>query len=105
MEVKAKQAVPLSEVKKILKKRAEESEELTYEQQQALEHAEKFAPSEKAQKEIIKKLKEIEGLPEECVVVLADIKPKKAETVKAILTKYKLDQNEDLVNEVLKTVG
>ncbi len=105
MEIKAKRAVPLSEVKKILKKRAEESEELTYEQQQALEHAEKFAPSEKAQKEVMKKLKEIGELPEECAVTLANIKPKKAETVKAVLAKYKLDQNEELVNNVLKAVG
>ncbi|MBI2079662.1 hypothetical protein HYT84_02770 [Candidatus Micrarchaeota archaeon] len=105
MIVNSSKAVSLAEVKEILKKR-EGSEELGYEQKQTVEYLDKFADSEKkdADKWMAELMKN-ERVTLETAVKIVDLKPKRIETLKAILTKDKVDLTEEEMSTVLKTIS
>jgi DNA-directed RNA polymerase subunit F len=102
MKVVSSRPLSLAEVREIFEEK-EKKEQLSYEQQQVLEHAKKFATeSAKEAKEIIKKLEANKKLNEETIVKIVDIKPKKAETLKLILLKDKIELTDEEINEILK---
>lgn len=92
----------LSEAKKIMERR-EKDGELGYEQQQALEYLKKFAAE--GGEAIVKEISKNKKIPLETAVKIADIRPKKPETVKAILLKDRVDLNEEEIAEILKIVA
>lgn len=102
MDIVSSKPVTVSEAKEMLVKRKEQSE-LEYEQNQALDHAEKLAKLEAkaAQKLVQEIMKKNEKIGEELAVKLVDIKPKKAETLKTILIKDKVELTEEEVNAIL----
>ena len=103
MEIKSSKPLTLSEVNDILLKRKEEGE-LGYEQSHLSEYCEKFVKKDvKAAQKLAKELmKASNKINEETAVKIADIAPKKADTLKAILLKDKIELNEEELNEILK---
>ncbi|HLC69081.1 MAG TPA: hypothetical protein VJH24_04540 [Candidatus Bilamarchaeaceae archaeon] len=101
MNVVSTKAVGVGTVKKILGERAKD-EELGYEQQQSLEHAEKFAQlDEKATAKLVEDLCKVEKLTEETAFKIADVLPRQPETLAAILVKDKVDLTEEELRNVL----
>ncbi|MCX6767611.1 MAG: hypothetical protein NTY90_02680 [Candidatus Micrarchaeota archaeon] len=81
----------------------EEAGELSYEQQNTLDYAEKFAKmSVKNAAELDKKLREIGALTEKQTVAIINILPKKPEELKAILAKDKIELDEEQIKTVIK---
>ncbi len=102
MNTTSSKAVSLAEAKKIMEKR-EKDGELGYEQQQALEYLKKFAKDGEEAK--VKEIAKNKKVPHETAVKIADIHPKKPETVKAILLKDRIDLSEEEIAEILKIVA
>ena len=91
MNVISSEPISLSEVKEILEKRKKEDTELGYEQQQTLDHSEKFSKhSAKESASLVKELLKNKKLSKETAIKIADIMPKNIETLKAILLKDKI---------------
>jgi len=83
----------------------EEPGELSYEQQNTLDYAQKFAKlTQKEAEELEKKLREIGALNEKQVVSIINIMPKKEEELKAILAKDKMELDEEQLKAVIKIV-
>jgi DNA-directed RNA polymerase subunit F len=79
--------------------------ELSYEQQNTLDYAEKFAKlSTKDADELEKKLREISGLTEKQIVSIINILPKKEDELKAVVAKDKLELDEEQIKTVAKIV-
>ncbi|HIH19844.1 TPA: DNA-directed RNA polymerase subunit F [Candidatus Micrarchaeota archaeon] len=92
-----------AEAAELLEKRKKESE-LGYEQQNALQHLQAFAPlTAKEGRKLFKELAEA-GLTEKQAVMVCNLKPEKEDQVKTILTADKSEVTEDKVKEVLKIV-
>ncbi|MFH2107013.1 MAG: RNA polymerase Rpb4 family protein [Candidatus Micrarchaeota archaeon] len=104
MKVTSSHPVSLAEVEELLSKRKKEDEELAYEQQQSLEHAEKFkkGSAKDAEKLVALITKNNEKISQETAVKIADIMPKKLETLKAILIKDKISLSDEEVDDVFK---
>lgn len=103
MKVVDTMPVSVSEAKKLLDQRKEDSE-LEYEQTQAADHAEKFVKHKpegimKTAKEMVEKNS---NLDMEIAIKLIDIAPRRPETVRAILLRKKVDVTDEEVEEILK---
>lgn len=104
MNVISSKPIPLARVRELLEER-KESSELSYEQERAFEHAKKFATeSSKETEALIAELLKNKKLNEETAVIIANVKPKKAETLKAILLKDRIDLTDEEIEEILKKV-
>lgn len=102
MEIKSTKPVPVSDAKEILAKRSGDGE-LGYEQSQALENAERFFSEKTA--DIIKKLSKNEKISEELAAKIADVRPAKPETLKAILVKDRVELSDEEVDSILKELA
>ncbi|MEW6748128.1 MAG: hypothetical protein AB1295_00260 [Candidatus Micrarchaeota archaeon] len=102
MEIKSTKPVPVSEAKEILAKRSADGE-LGYEQSQALENAERFASDKSA--DIIKKLSKNEKIGEELAAKIADVRPAKPETLKALLVKDRVELSDEEVDSIIKELA
>lgn len=104
-EMVSEQFIPLTTVKKILKKRSEE--EMIYEQKIALEHADKFARLKQSDAEQLEKeLKEL-GLrvSDDVIVKIVDILPVDETDIKAIMLKSGTQLKKDQVQKILDIVA
>ena len=103
MKIKNSKPVPVSDAKEILSSRSADGE-LGYEQAQALDNAERFSDSEKTKK-ILKALSKNEKVTEELAAKIADIRPKKPETLKALLVKDRVELSDEEVDSILKELA
>lgn len=106
MKVTSTSPTSVSRVKEILEKRAEDGEELGYEQANALEHAAEFSEldSTKVASLASKLKKEVAILSDEAAMKLAEIQPSSPELAKAILLYSKLELSEEELQKVLDTI-
>lgn len=106
MKITSSKPLSLAEVKEVLEDREKEGGQLSYEQQQVLEHAKKFATSTlKDNKALAKKLEANKKLNNDAIVKIIDLKPKKAETLKLMLVKDKIELTDEEIGEILKIVA
>ena len=106
MEIKGSKPVTISEAKEILAKRKEEQAELGYEQNQALEHAERFGGSDaEKSRRLVEKISKIGKLNEDIAVKLVDIHPVSVASLKAILSKDKVELSEEDAEKILKELS
>ena len=103
MKVVSSSPAPLSRVKEALEKRAEDGEELGYEQLNALEHAKEFSISDsKKTASLASKLrKEVPSLTEEAAMKLAEIQPSSPELVRAIMLYSRIELKEEDITKIL----
>jgi len=106
MKVLSTTPTSVSKVKEVLEKRAEDGEELGYEQQNSLEHAMEFTESDaKKTASLASKLKkEIPSLTEDAAMKLAEIQPSGPELVRSILLYSKVELPEEEITTVLATI-
>ena len=98
--------VSLAEVKTILKKVEKDREELTYEQRNSLEHANRFTKlSTTKTKELIKKLGQFEFVDDKQAIKIADLLPLDEDDVKAIFAKERSSLKEGEIKQILDVVG
>jgi DNA-directed RNA polymerase subunit F len=102
MKVIKSRPASIAEVKELLEERKKEHE-LEYEQAQAAEHAEKFSrwttsEADKTAEGMVKK----GGVDRETAVKLVDISPKYSETLKAIISKNKIEMKDEDAAEIIK---
>ncbi|MGC8572366.1 MAG: RNA polymerase Rpb4 family protein [Candidatus Micrarchaeia archaeon] len=100
-EIKAEDVVTLAEVKEILNER--KKSELTYEQQRALEHAEKFAPSKTLKNKLLKLAEEV-GIDRHIAIEIANVKPDNIFTLKNITSKNSKPLDEETENKILSII-
>lgn len=100
------QLVSLAEVKNMLQKAQRERDELTYEQNIALEHAQKFArlPANKTE-DLIKDLLKIERLEERHAYKIADLMPLHEDDVKTIFAKERFSLSKNDIKKIVDTVN
>ena len=97
--------VSLAEVKNILRKMEKERKELSYEQHNALDHANKFVTlSIKKTKDMINELKKMEHLEAAHAYRIADLLPKTKDDVKAIFAKERFTPNDNDIKQILDIV-
>ena len=102
MEIKSTRPVACAEAKEILIER-KEGTELGYEQSQALENLERFAPMKSEQsKALIDKLKKGGKISEEMAAKIVDISPHNPATLKAVLSKGKVELSEEELTAIVK---
>ncbi len=106
MDIVSEKPVSLNDVKEILHRVQKDSKEpLTYEQQNTLDHVEKFVKLEpKKEKELRKDLKDLGFLSDRQIVSVADILPKSEAELRVILAREKLEFDEAQLKEVMKVV-
>jgi DNA-directed RNA polymerase subunit F len=106
MEIKDSKPVTVSEARSILAKRKEEQAELGYEQNQALEHAERFArhDPDKARK-LVEKISKIGKMSTELAVKITDVHPTTVASLKAIVSKDKIELSEEEADKILKELA
>ncbi len=97
MDLVEQKDIPLWEVAELLRKRQKDGE-LSYEQLNTLEYAEKFALKEKEAKELARELKPF-GLSEKHVIMMVNTVPRKDDEVRAIVGK---EFGEDKIKEIAK---
>lgn len=105
MEIKSSKPISLADAKEILSERSKESE-MGYEQTQSLESMERFSrhPKDKSEK-LIANLKENKKITSEIAVKLVDIAPDNPSTVRAIVSKEKLDLSDEEIEQIIKEVA
>lgn len=105
MEVKSARAVSIEEAKEILDARKKDGE-LGYEQSQALEHCEKTTQrTVKEATKIAEKIRKInESLSEGTAVKIADISPASTSTVRAIVSKDKIEMSDEEATKIIKEI-
>lgn len=104
MEVKSSKAVTAAEARAILAAR-KEGGELGYEQAQALENLEITANADPKKVAGLKEKLTAGKVTAEMAVKLIDVKPESAPTVRAILSKDKVELTEEEINEILKEIS
>ncbi|MCP4646464.1 MAG: hypothetical protein GY852_01850 [bacterium] len=106
MKVLSTTPTSVSKVKEVLEKRAEDGEELGYEQQNSLEHAMEFTELDaKKTASLASKLKkEVPTLTGDAAMKLAEIQPSGPELVRSILLYSKVELPEEDVTKVLVTI-
>ncbi len=103
MDLKTSKPISIEEAKEMLESRKKEGE-LGYEQAQALEHCEKLtkrSPKE-AQKLVEKIKKNNEKLSNELITKLVDISPTTISTVRSIVSKEKIEINDEEATAIIK---
>jgi DNA-directed RNA polymerase subunit F len=105
MDVKHSKPVTVCEAKDILAKRKEEQAELGYEQNQALEHSERFAKldADKARK-IVEKIAKGK-ISEELAVKIVDVHPATVASLKAITSKDKIELSDEDAEKILRELA
>ncbi|MCK4319798.1 hypothetical protein KAW38_04485 [Candidatus Micrarchaeota archaeon] len=103
MKTESMEPVPLSVVYKMLKKREKEGE-IGYEQENALEHAKKFAGKEKEELELVENLKQMK-IPAETAVNIVNVKPTKKDTLQSILIRENVELSEEEIKKIIKIFG
>jgi DNA-directed RNA polymerase subunit F len=99
--------IPLAVVAERLAQRKKESPsgELEYEQTNTLAYAESFAGVTVAKGEAFSKdLEKVAVIPQEAVVALVDLLPRKEEEVKHILAAVKVELGDEQLKEILKII-
>jgi len=105
MPAQAAPAEGAPEEEKPAEEKKEETGELSYEQQNTLDYAQKFAKlSPKDAAELEKKLAETGLLNEKQIISLINVLPKKDDEVKAILAKDKTELGEEQIKTVAKII-
>ena len=106
MKVLSTTPTSVSKVKEVLEKRAENGEELGYEQQNALDHSVEFTELDaKKTASLASKLKkEVPSLTDDAAMKLAEIQPSGPELVRSILLYSKVELPEEEVTKVLTTI-
>ncbi len=102
-EVVGSRFLTLQEVRKILedKKKAEEDEELSYEQKVTLEYVKEFGKGRvDSALKLVEKLKEM-GVDEETAVSLVNVRPTSPELVKLFFEKSRFELTDDKVKEIV----
>ncbi|MEW6528616.1 MAG: hypothetical protein AB1391_01875 [Candidatus Micrarchaeota archaeon] len=102
--MKLNSSIPLTfaNVEEILKAR-EKDGELGYEQNQTKEYVEKFSRCTKKEAEkLVEKLMENKKITRAVAVIIVNISPKYAETIKTIALKDKIELNDEEVEEIIK---
>ena len=98
--------VSLAEVKTILKKIEKDRQELTYEQRNSLDHANRFTKlSMTKTKELIKKLEKFDFIDEKQAIKIADLLPLDEDDVRAIYAKERSSLKEGEIKQILDVVG
>lgn len=100
---KSKGSITLHSVHGILENRRKQKEP-TYEQQIALEHAEKFKMTDKEQDSLRKKLADLGLLKDDTITKIIDIRPKSEALLKYILSSEKKTFSDDETKKVLAVV-
>jgi DNA-directed RNA polymerase subunit F len=96
--------VSLAEVKRMLEKEAKKRE-LTYEQDLALKHAEKYATISMTNvRAASKELQKIERINELLANKIIELNPMNADEVRAIFTKERFNLEPNEIEEILKTL-
>ncbi len=91
-------------LKDLLEKRSKD-EELGYEQQQSAEYLEKFSKLKaKDAEKLVAELKKNSKVTEETAIKIAELLPKQADTLKAILAKDKVELNDEEIASVLASI-
>jgi DNA-directed RNA polymerase subunit F len=105
MDMKSTKAVTAAEAKAILAAR-KEGGELGYEQAQALENLEVTVKVEAKKAGSLKeKLIDIGKISKDLAAKLIDVRPDNAATVRAVLSKDKVELTEEQVNEIIKELA
>jgi len=105
MDVKGSKPVTVAEARELLSERKELGE-LGYEQSQALEHAEKFTKFDTAKaKKAVSAIMKAGKVGEALAVKIVDICPENAATLKAILTKDKVELSEEEINDIIRELS
>jgi DNA-directed RNA polymerase subunit F len=105
MNVRGTKPVTVAEARELLSERKEIGE-LGYEQSQALEHAEKFTRFDTAKaKKAVSAIMKAGKVSESIAVKIVDICPENAATLKAILTKDKVELSEEEMNDIIKELS
>lgn len=104
-ETLSEQVVPISIVRKILKKR--KSEDMIYEQKIALEHAEKFTKLKTTDAEqLIGELKELGfRVRDDTIVKISDVLPADETELKAIMLRSGTQLKKEQAQKILDTVA
>ncbi len=95
----------VDEVYEVLKERKKSAKPLTYEQQIAYEHAEKFKVPKKQYEKTKKELKETGLLGDTAIENVLSVMPKSAMLLKQILTKEKSSPSDDEVKKILSILN
>ncbi|MEK6953432.1 MAG: hypothetical protein AABX01_00365 [Candidatus Micrarchaeota archaeon] len=104
MKVIEEKPISYAHARDLLAKRKKDSE-LGYEQQNTLDHLEKFAKLTEAESEkLAKELAELNILSDKQVMELVNNLPSKEDLVKTILSKEKLEFNAEQIKEITKIV-
>jgi len=105
MEIKSSKPVPLSEAKEILSERSKDSE-MGYEQSQALENMERYSKTDPDKvKKLVASLMENKKISKEAAVKIVDIGSENPSTIKAILSKEKIDISEEEMQQIIKDIA
>ncbi len=98
--------IPLAEVKEILEKRAESTEELIYEQKVTLDYVRKFVKidKEKAYK-MIEELLKLEKVTLPIAVKIADLLPEDADDLRVIFAKERFTLTQEDIDKILSIVS
>jgi len=105
MDIKSTKPASVSEAKDILAKRKEQGE-LGYEQAQALENAERFAPAEgKKVQKTVESIAKGGKISEELAVKIIDVHPDNPATLRAILVKERVDISDEEASSILKELA
>ncbi|EET90341.1 MAG: hypothetical protein LVQ97_03650 [Candidatus Micrarchaeales archaeon] len=96
--------VSTDEVYKILEERKKGKRPLTYEQQRALEHAEKFKEGSAAAQKLRKRLDEV-GISEQTVVNIINIAPKNSKLLGHIIESESAQINDEKLKMIKEILG
>ncbi len=99
-EAKSKGSVTLHSVRGILEDRRKKKDPI-YEQQIALEHAEKFPITEQEEEKLRKRLSELGLMREDTLTKVIDIKPKNEVLLKYILSNEKKTFSDEDTKKIL----
>ncbi len=103
MKIESMEPVPLSVVYRMLKKREKEGE-IGYEQENALEHAKKFAGKEKEELKLVENLKQMK-IPAETAVNIVNVMPTKKDTLLTILIREHVELTDEEMKKIIKLFG
>jgi DNA-directed RNA polymerase subunit F len=98
MEIKETKIASVDDVISILE---HDKSELTYEQQLAFQHAQKFAVTDARAKKIRKALEEFGNLSERSIIKIIEIMPKNNMTLRQILASERKSFPDEEVNKIL----
>jgi DNA-directed RNA polymerase subunit F len=98
--------VSLAEVKHMLKKIEKDREDMTYEQRNSLDHANRFATlSMTKTKELISKLENFEFVTDKQAIKIADLLPRDEDDIRAIYAKERSSLKEGEIKQILDVVA